>query len=59
VRWGDDPESGEKIKRIINPKYPYEYLRDDVSGADLEAKLMAAEKEFAEGKGTARITEEL
>ncbi|MBQ7012284.1 MAG: coproporphyrinogen dehydrogenase HemZ [Clostridia bacterium] len=59
VHWGDDPTRAEKIKRIINPKYPYEYLRDDVSGADMEAKLFEAEQELAEGKEAAKITENL
>ena len=36
----------EKIKRIINPKYPYEYLRDDFSAEAFEEKLFAAEETF-------------
>ena len=48
VSWKPDAVKAEKIKRIINPKYPYEYLRGDANGADIEKRLWEAEQAFAE-----------
>ena len=46
VSWKPDGVKPEKIKRIINPKYPYEYLRDDFSASAFEEKLFEAEEAF-------------
>ena len=47
VRWGEDEGRAEKIKRIINPKYPYEYLRGDFSERALLARLEEGERAVA------------
>lgn len=47
AKWRGGEVRADKIKRIINPKYPYEYLRDAVSIEEYEKRLFDAEMSFA------------
>ena len=47
AKWRGGEVRADKIKRIINPKYPYEYLRDEVSTEEYEKRLFDAEMSFA------------
>lgn len=57
VSWKPDGAKPEKIKRIINPKYPYEYLRDDFSASAFEEKLFAAEEAFRQSGADAEVAD--
>ncbi|MDY5941881.1 MAG: coproporphyrinogen dehydrogenase HemZ [Eubacteriales bacterium] len=48
VKWQEGAVRAEKIKRIINPKYPYEYLRDTAGEEELTDRLACAENAFYE-----------
>ncbi len=47
VTYDPAKEGRGKIRRIINPKYPYEYLRDIKDEAFLLSRLAEAESEFS------------